>query len=224
MQMNADGLQITVSGAEHAGAPLIWVPAFGKEGAELAEALAAMQDAPDCTLAVMDVPDWNGMLSPWASKRLYRRDSDFSGGADAFLQRMTAHAVPEVSASLSAAPAYHALAGYSLAGLFAVYALYRTDLFRRAASASGSFWYPSFADYAETHDFAAKPDAVSLSLGDREADARQPVLATVAQQTERIAALFRARGVPVQFVWNAGNHFQEPARRLASCICGMLKL
>ena len=117
-----------------------------------------------------------------------------------------------------------ALAGYSLAGLFAVYALYRTDLFRRAASASGSFWYPSFADYAETHDFAAKPDAVSLSLGDREADARQPVLATVAQQTERIAALFRARGVPVQFVWNAGNHFQEPARRLASCICGMLTL
>ena len=32
---------------------------------------------------------------------------------------MTAHAVPEVTASLSAAPAYHALAGYSLAGLFA---------------------------------------------------------------------------------------------------------
>lgn len=34
------------------------------------------------------------------------------------------------------------IAGYSLAGLFALYALYKTDVFTRVASMSGSLWFP----------------------------------------------------------------------------------
>ena len=34
------------------------------------------------------------------------------------------------------------IAGYSLAGLFALYALYKTDAFTRVASMSGSLWFP----------------------------------------------------------------------------------
>ena len=224
MTLNADGLQITLHGKEHAGAPLVWVPVFGDEGEKLFAAYDTLPDAPACTLAAVAVPDWNGMLSPWAAPRLYKRDSDFTGGADAFLARLTGSAIPAVTSALSAEPLYHALAGYSLAGLFALWAMFRTDRFRRAASASGSLWYPDIAEYAAAHSFARQPDAVSLSLGEKEANAKQPVLASVAEKTKQFAELLRQRGVPVQFAWEPGNHFQDADQRTARCIRGMLEM
>ena len=51
---------------------------------------------------------------------------------------------------------YHAIAGDSMAGLFAVYALYRTQVFSRVASASGSLWYPGLLEYALMYELAFK--------------------------------------------------------------------
>ena len=63
------------------------------------------------------------------------------------------------------APRWRGIAGYSLAGLFAVYALYRTDVFARAASVSGSLWFPGFREYVFSHTPLCRPDCVYFSLG-----------------------------------------------------------
>ena len=98
--------------------------------------------------------DWNQNLSPWPAPAAWKGTPDFSGGANAFLDELTGEVLPEVRVELGYDPAWYGIAGYSLAGLFAVYSLYRTDVFRRAASASGSMWFDDFREYAVSHPFA----------------------------------------------------------------------
>ena len=120
-------------------------------------------------------------------------------------------------------PSYVALAGYSLAGLFAIYAAYKTDIFSRIISASGSLWFPGFEDYAKSHEFVKKPDFVYLSLGDTESKAKNKVLATVQDKTESLFELYKSKNIPVIFELNKGNHFTEPALRTAKGIKWILE-
>lgn len=168
------------------------------------------------------VPDWNRDLSPWPAEKVFRGGEDFSGQADAFLSDLLDKlAVAEEAllrdGRLSTAPV-RILAGYSLAGLFSVYAMFKTDCFDRFVSASGSLWFDGFLDYAKTHDFMRKPDFVYLSLGDREKIAKNPRMKTVEACTETFRDLLTERSVPAAFVLNPGNHFNDPAGRLSSGI------
>ena len=60
-----------------------------------------------------------------------------------------------------------------------MYALCNTDAFSRAASVSGSLWFPGFKEYVLSHPPIHRPDCVYFSLGDRESKTRNPVLQTV---------------------------------------------
>ncbi len=100
--------------------------------------------------------------------------------------------------------------------------LQKTDVFDRAASMSGSLWFPDFKDYVLTHEMLRKPDKLYLSLGDKEAKARQPLLKTVQENTESIAEHYRTLGIDVTFEMNEGNHFKEPALRSAKGIAAIL--
>ena len=81
----------------------------------------------DFTLETLPVADWNRDLSPWAAPAVFG-DEDFSGGGAATLARL--------ETQLDNQPAY--LAGYSLAGLFALWAMCECPLIRGAACCSGS--------------------------------------------------------------------------------------
>lgn len=70
--------------------------------------------------------------------------------------------------------------GYSLAGLFALWAAYQTDVFSDVAAASPSMWFPGFTGYMEEHDIKSR--MVYLSLGDKEPKACNPVMATVGKR------------------------------------------
>jgi predicted alpha/beta superfamily hydrolase len=76
--------------------------------------------------------------------------------------------IPQAESSLPQPPSWRGVAGYSLSGLFALWALWQTDVFERAASASGSLWFPGFIDYARERTMTATPDAAYLSLGKKE--------------------------------------------------------
>lgn len=89
------------------------------------------------------------------------------------------------------------IAGYSLAGLFALYAMYRCDAFDRAAIISGSLWYPHFREFAAKHEMPRRPDRIYLSLGDKEKKTRHPLLKTVQDNTEAIAKHYRQLGIEV---------------------------
>lgn len=161
---------------------------------------------------------WNEALSPWPGKGVFRLGGDFTGGADSFLTRVKGELLPLAEEALSLRSPQRAVIGYSLAGLFALYTLYRTDLFSMAASVSGSLWYEGFTAFAEKTPFAAAPMGVYLSLGEREPLARNPRLRAVGAETEHMAALLRDRGVPTVLEWNSGNHFVNTEVRLAAAI------
>ena len=204
------------------GAPLVVLNGEGDEGRRVLDLVRELTGAP-FTLALIGGIDWDSELTPWPAPAAFRGGSAFAGRADAYLESLTGGILPGIVAALGAEPEYTALAGYSLAGLFALYALYHTDAFARAASVSGSLWYPGFIDYIQGRDWPRRPDRLYLSVGDREAATRNPVMKPVAANTRAAAALYQGMGVPTAFELNPGGHFNEPDRRTAKGIAWLLE-
>ena len=107
------------------------------------------------------------------------------------------------------------LGGYSLGGLFALWAAYRTESFDGICAVSPSLWVRGWDAYAEGG--VACADAVYLSLGDKEERARNVRMAAVGdcvrRQASRLTRQF-AEGKTV-FEWNRGGHFDDEPRRMA---------
>ena len=81
-------------------------------------------------LIAIDGIDWNRDLSPWPAEKSFRGGEDFGGGAPEFLKRFIqlieeteAHILREPEYSILNKTVHRAVAGYSLAGLFALFAI-----------------------------------------------------------------------------------------------------
>lgn len=201
--------------------PLVVLNTFENEGASVFDLVKSMTDA-DFSLLEVSGMDWNRDLSPWEAPAVFKNDAPFGGKADSLLQELTEKIVPAAVSELGSKPSSVFIAGYSLAGLFAIYALYKTTVFSGAASASGSFWFPGFLDFASSNDLAVEPSRLYLSLGDREAVTRNPVMSTVQSNTERLVDLYKAKDIDIFYELNPGNHFQDPAKRMAKGIARLL--
>lgn len=128
---------------------------------------------------------------------------------------MTDKIIPEVEESVPGSPSWRGLAGYSLAGLFALYTMYCTDLFSRIASMSGSLWFPDFKEYAMNHELKKKPERLYISLGDKECKTRNPYLKVVQANTEELAAFYQSQQIDMKYQLNPGNHFSDAIKRSA---------
>ena len=217
----AAGKNVTLFTAARDNAPLVLLHTFEDEGESVYRAVQAMTDA-DYSIAAIGGLRWEDEMSPWENPPVFKGDTPFTGGADAYLSILTDRILPEILSRLSAEPAYLALAGYSLAGLFAVYASYRTALFSRVASASGSFWFPGFLEFAEKHEAASKPERVYFSLGDKESKTRNQILRTVEDHTRALQERFESAGAKTVFELNPGNHFQNATERMAKGIAWII--
>ena len=217
----AGGLTAALYRADEAGRPLIVLNTLKDEVSAVVQAMEEI-GTPDCSLLAVGVPDWNRDMTPWHCPPVFRGGEEYAGGADEYLKLLLDAVIPRARALLGTAPRFTGIAGYSLAGLFALYALYRCDAFGRAASMSGSLWFPGFAEYAAEHEPQRLPDRVYLSLGDREAATRNPYLKTVAENTGTVADLFGKQGAEVIRETNPGNHFQDAALRSAKGIRALL--
>ena len=82
---------------------------------------------------------WEDDFSPWLAPT--RQGLPYGGKCDQYLQTM-AQIIREAEKRfpLMAQRKYRAMAGYSMAGLASIYALYRTEWFGQVASISGSLW------------------------------------------------------------------------------------
>ena len=112
-------------------------------------------------LVALKINNWNNDLSPWSAPAVFGKEN-FGGNADAALKEV-------LSLCTDRSKAYY-IGGYSLAGLFALWAAYQTDIFEGVAAASPSIWFPGFVDYMEKSDL--KASKVYLSLGDKEEKVR----------------------------------------------------
>lgn len=168
-------------------------------------------DANFCLLA-FKVQSWNRDLSPWPAPAVFGREGFGNGAAD------TLH---EVLKSCTDREKTYLIGGYSLAGLFALWAAYQTDVFKGVAAASPSVWFPGFADYMRENVLHAR--SVYLSLGDKEANTRNPVMAAVGDRIREAYGLLRAQGINAALEWNQGNHFKDADIRTAKAFAWVIK-
>lgn len=156
------------------------------------------------------VDDWNGQLSPWPAPAVPRSFGPFSGEGPAFLKTMMDQLGDE---------ACH-IAGYSLAGLFSIYAGLEWPQIRNVASASGSLWFPGFRTWAEER--LDRLEGLYISLGDREARTGNPVLSRVQSESGALYERALALGLRTSFVLEKGGHFNEAQNRLARAVAWLL--
>ena len=138
-------------------------------------------------------------MTPWYAPPVSPQDEPYTGGADEYLALLLEEIIPEGLRRVSGTPPHIGIAGYSLAGLFALYAMYQTDVFDRAASMSGSLWFPGFTDHVFSHEMKVKPDKLYISLGDKEAKTKNQYLKMVQENTERIVDHYRDQGIDVSW-------------------------
>ena len=202
--------------------PLVVLNCVEDTGGETARLVRGLTDK-DFGLICISGLDWNRDMSPWPSRAVFKGGDSFSGGADEYLRELTEHVIPDVLSSEGLRPEHLSIAGYSLAGLFALYALYETDMFSAAASVSGSLWYPGFLEFAKSHAPMGNPERIYLSLGDREEHTKNPVMRTVGDRTRQLKELYEHEGISCTYEENPGNHFREPELRTARAIAWLLQ-
>ena len=167
-------------------------------------------------LKAVKVDNWNKDLSPWPAPAVFGRE-DFGAGAEETLAYLLKEAVPQ-NIDL---PKKVYIGGYSLAGFFALWAGYQTEVFSGIAAASPSIWFPGFTEYMKENELHAR--AVYLSLGDREERTRNPVMARVGDAIREAYAHLQETGVDCVLEWNKGNHFKEPDLRTARAFAWVME-
>ena len=196
-------------------------------GMESEVSLIQEQAGRDFRLIALLVDDWNRDLSPWEAPPVFGKEP-FGSGAENTLQKILKivrqeqqtgeqqlgeQQTGEQQMGVNSCPKTFIIGGYSLAGLFALWAVYQTDVFAGVAAGSPSMWFPGFVDYMKEHEIGSR--AVYLSLGDKEEKARNPVMATVGDCIREAHQFLSDAGVTCTLEWNQGNHFKEPDLRMA---------
>lgn len=229
--MTIEGRTVSIH-AGSAGSPAVYLNCFSDEGERIYSLLSAKYSeaessqntgsVPSCSLITISGGIWEDDMTPWPCEPFTRGEPPCGGKADAWLQTLTEKVIPAAELQLDGRPKYRVIAGYSLAGLFAVYSLYRTDVFARAGSMSGSLWYPDFLEFTRSHAMLRKPEKLYFSLGDREFRTRHPLMRTVQERTQTIYEDCRRAGIDTVFELNKGNHFQHSDERTVKGIRWLL--
>ena len=158
----------------------------------------------DFHLTAVRVRNWNRDLTPWEAPPVFGKEG-FGNGAGETLREILELVGGEKKKII--------LGGYSLAGLFALWAGYRTDRFAGIAAASPSVWFPGFSDFMRENTM--KAGCVYLSLGDREEKTRNQVMAKAGDCIREARELLDRQGICCTLEWNEGNHFKDPDLRTA---------
>lgn len=162
-------------------------------------------------LLAVKIEDWNTDLSPWTAPAVFGKNG-FGCGAEKTL-------ISILELCTDSRRSYF-IGGYSLAGLFALWAVYRSDVFRGAVAASPSVWFPGFTDFMRRENI--RTGAVYLSLGDREEKVRNRIMAAVGDRIREAYDLLLEREIDCVLEWNEGNHFREPDVRTARAFAWLM--
>lgn len=159
--------------------------------------------------------DWNRDYSPWEFKD-EETHKDFAGEAKALLEWVKKYLLPQLKDELCKPDADYIFGGYSLAGLFVLWALYESKLFDKCVIGSASLWFPGFVEYVEIHELC-KPIRIYMSLGIKEEKTRDRYMSQVGNATRKIYEILRkdTNNAACILEWNPGNHFHDTCGRMA---------
>lgn len=173
--------------------------------------LTALIDRP-FLLVTIELEDWTIDLMPWPDGNI-SRDPEAGKHGQETLDYILQGLLPELERRYGPRPVV--LGGYSLGGLFALWASCQTDRFPAVAAASPSVWIHGWIPFAKKNRPLAV--AVYLSLGDREEQVKNQAIARVGDNLRAYFELLRTRLDPEHctLVWEEGGHFNDNAGRLA---------
>ncbi|MDO4399414.1 MAG: alpha/beta hydrolase-fold protein [Coriobacteriia bacterium] len=198
-------------------APVIYVvdaPEHPFEIADIANGLA-------CTVVKVPISEWNDSLTPWPAPGLYRGEADFKGGASRTLAALCDEVIPLVEREEGLAPTRRAICGYSLGGLFALYAFTHSDRFNACACLSGSVWYEGWVEHLRGLDFDGTGTFAFLSIGTKEKRAALAILRTVQDNMQACADILRSHGCETEYAVGPGNHMQLHRERFAAGLAAL---
>ena len=211
---SAAGKTVRLFQSDTPGAPEICLNTFSDEG-ERVMAAARAAGCPPFTLIAISGLDWNREMCPWDCPPPFKKSPPCTGGAGAYLRPSDRQHPAAAEERLSAPPRWRGIAGYSLAGLFAV-------LPSAGPTSScgqqhlGLPLVPRHPEYLFSHPPKRRPDRLYFSLGDRESKTRNPLLSQVEQNTAELARFYREQGIETVFQLNPGGHADHPAERTAA--------
>ena len=201
--------------------PVIYLNTFANEGDHVYNALHDI-GCTNYTLVAISGLNWDHDMAPWDIPPISKDDTPCTGGADDYLNLLINKIIPKAEREIPGTVLWQGLAGYSLAGLFAVYSLYHTGLFSRIASMSGSLWFPGIKEYIFSNEMKSIPKHIYFSIGDKECKTNNPYLKIVQKNTEEIEAFYRNKGIDTIFKLNPGNHYKNAVERTAAGIAWLL--
>ena len=216
--MTAQTMQIgnrpcRIYGEAHAEYLLLQMTGEHEQQSMESEVTAIAQSAPHFLFAAIPVESWNDALSPWEAPAVWGKES-FGGDAADTLHFLTEQVIPTLKQRFALPENVRIiLGGYSLAGLFALWASTQTNLFYGIAAASPSVWFPGWMEFEQRHPIQAQ--RIYLSLGDREERTRNATLAVVGDNIRTLHSQLIARGADCTFEWNSGGHFKDADLRTA---------
>ncbi len=183
---------------------------------EAMEKVLALCEDVKCNYVVFEVQDWNSAFSPWEFE--LNKKQFFSGGGRNTLEWLMNECIPHCEQEYGFI-GKRIICGYSLAGLFSLWAFYESQIFSGVISCSSSMWFGNWISYAESHS-APHDSSVYLSLGNREEKTKNPVMATVGDCTRmQYELVCNNKNVSRHILeWNEGGHFNEPEKRIAKGI------
>ena len=213
IELSIAGRSCRMSGSETPDCILVQ-PSARHEDASLESEVAQLEAlAPRPFLLVtIGLEDWTLDLMPWPDGNI-SRDPDAGKHGQETLDYILQDLLPELERRYGPRPVI--LGGYSLGGLFALWASTRTDRFQAVAAASPSVWIHGWIPFAKKNRPMA--EAVYLSLGDREEHVKNQAIARVGDNLRAYYGMLQDQMGPEHgtLVWEEGGHFNENAGRLA---------
>lgn len=236
------GLSIHTQMSSVAGAPIVYLLGDVADHSPI-------QIPEGVSLVNVGVDLWEENFSPWCAPRVFAKGPNFGDGAQKTLDTLINQVIPWTESELTEPPAYRVLVGYSLAGLFSLWAgvsqqvacgcqpddapsqlgAPRVDApvatFQRIGAVSGSFWFPGLLDYVDQQlsGGAVGLTHAYLSLGDREARTPNPQIMHVRENAELLASKLESVGITSTFELNRGNHFQNVEGRMQKALDWLVK-
>ena len=109
------GLSIHTQMSSVAGAPVVYLLGDMADNSPV--------QVPACVSLVNVCVDlWEENFSPWCAPRVFAKGLNFGDGAQKTLDTLINHVIPWTESELTDPPTYRVLVGYSLAGLFSLWA------------------------------------------------------------------------------------------------------
>ena len=233
------GLSIYTQMSSVAGAPVVYLLGDMADN-------SPVQVPVGVSLVHIGVDLWEENFSPWCAPRVFAKGPNFSDGAQKTLDTLINQVIPWAESELAESPAYRMLVGYSLAGLFSLWAGVSQQVtcgcqpgtatgapaapqpvatFQRIGAVSGSFWFPGLLDYVDQQlgGGAVGLTHAYLSLGDREARTPNPQIMHVRENAELLASRLESAGITSTFDLNRGNHFQNVEGRMQKALDWLVK-